>query len=336
MKNRSRKININNYNSRKLRDEVENLKNIDNPDGNGLTFSKKRKIDIIANDNGQNKRAKTDNTEIKPTLTPVEKRKATLKKKSQNSEEPLPLQSVETHLVFNYRHTQKGLCSQKNASSFGKTLKAEINGHINNKDIAFDTHLMLCYTKYTPSSPKKQTQLPRKIFAIRKGHDIVFDPIITENNTIRPARLNSSYTELATSADSMAGNIVSRGAFDNLFDARRRVARDIQRVGGGLPIRGNYTQNEWSDLSEFGGVIKIDKARAPKATKYIDEILADNTTSFSERFGGSKPIYKGTGKGTIRIGSYSVLRGAAALRALAKEPDNGDETDYGSDAEMMG
>lgn len=315
--------------------------------GTALMFSKKRKVEKY--DNCENKRQKLNDSnklssnsqKCEKTLTASEKRKVTLKTKAQNSVDPKPLSEVGNVLQFKYRHKQKAEVKIENANSFGITLKRELTTHIGQKDVQFDTHLGLYYTKETPVSPVKGTRLARKVFELRTGHDIVLDRTTVnkdeiEDTIISPTRLNSAYKELALVAENMAEAMVKRGAFDDIQNARRRIARDIQRVGGGLPIIGSYTREEWSDLSEFGGVIRVDKARAPDATKYIDQILNDNEISFVERFGENDPIYKGTGKGSIQVGDKKVRRGAAALRALAKEPDNGNETDYGSDAEMVG
>lgn len=329
-------------------------------DKENVSSSKKRKREVIseASNKRPRKNALKNTDEVKPiTRSAVnntkfdihaldrlldakkaatqKKRKATLKAKVLNSSIPDSISRFSTEVKYHYRHTQKSKVTEEIAIPFGAGVKKSLIGHISDKNLPFGTHLGLYFTAETPTSPKKGTRLPKRIFEVRKGFDIVLDKTITTKNVVSPAHLDSPYQELGMNAEKIANNMVERGAFEDLPSARECLARDIQRVGGGRNIIGNYTADEWDNLSEFGGVIKIDKARAPKATKYIDRMLLDVSNTFELRFGGDNPLYQGTGKGSVKVGEKSVSRGAEALRALAEESDNGEDTDYGSDKEDL-
>ncbi|PWU05125.1 MAG: hypothetical protein C5B43_03800 [Verrucomicrobia bacterium] len=293
-----------------------------------------------------NKRRSVDTSEPKGNVKEVnnnrkvsksssEKRKDTIKDKLKTSQEVEPFREIGNTLEFQYRHTKSSEIELKVAKGFDKSLKEEINTHIGNKEVPFGSCLDLYFTSETPISPIKGTQLPRKVFVLMKGHDVVVTPTYTENDVAVPARIDSPYSDLAKNADGIVKNMVARSEM-TIEEARKRVARDIQRVGGGLEIKGSYTRDEWRDLAEFGAVIRLDKGRAPNATWYVDSILMKNEHSFCERFAGRKPMYKGTGKGTVEINEKMHVRGAKALReiALTKEDGNGtilNATDYGSD-----
>lgn len=163
------------------------------------------------------------------------------------------------------------------------------------------------YTPYTPKSPDGD-QLPRKIFKVAKGYDIAVS--ITTSNKPNTISKNSKtddtisagrflpYTKLAPKLDEIADRMVSTNSIDQKV-AVHRIAGDIIRVGSGDTIKGKYTAEEWHHLSEFAMVIRADKARAPKATRYyIDTNIRDYSTSFQERFGsGVDSIYEGAPKG---------------------------------------
>lgn len=272
--------------------------------------------------------------------TAVQKRKQTLREKSLNSVNLIPLSQKDGILEVKYKHTSNGTIRVEKAYPFGKGMKEKLNQWIANKSTPFDQHLGLYYTGNPPVSPTKGTRLPIKLFEVRKGHDIVIDNVViemveAEGCTVRPARVNSTYNELAQKLDKIVIDYKARNSNSEDETVRRRVSKDIQRIGGGLPSKGHYTRLEWHYLSEFAAVIKTDKGRSLRATREIDQNLNDNNHSFLERFGGNDPIYKGTGEGTVWIGENKVKRGAAALRALAEGKNEYDEeTDYGSDMEM--
>lgn len=260
-----------------------------------------------------------------------EKRKNTLQEKVMNSLDPIPLSSQGDEKEFKYQHSQRADVINKKAIPFSKSTKKELSTFMGNKK-QFGEFLGLLYTPNTPGTPTKKTPLPMQMNVVMQGHDIIVDPIITNDNIISPARLNPSYTDLSQTLDSIVVNMIKREAVKEEKEARKLIARDIQRIGRGLELENSYKGPEWKDLTLIAGVVKADKARAPRATSYIDATLLDTESSFSERFGGKNPIYKGTGKGDVIVEGQKVKRGAAALRAIAAKANESDEsTDFESE-----
>ena len=96
-------------------------------------------------------------------------------------------------------------------------------------------------------------------------------------------------------------------------------------MAGGLQPRVTYPLQYLAGadgLTTFAAVIRADKGRVSKATKYIESILKDGNTDFGTRFGGEEPTYVGTGSGSGR--------GPSGLRDKAKE-DPGEDSEYSSD-----
>jgi len=113
---------------------------------------------------------------------------------------------------------------------------------------------------------------------------------------------------------------------------RRRVAKDVNRLASGKIPRLVYEEKHFlgkTGLASFAALIRSDKSRAPKATRDIESVLTDSTHSFSTKFGGSDPIYLGTGKS-----KGGVTRGPEALRRMEVGADEGaDMSDHSDDEE---
>lgn len=265
------------------------------------------------------------------------KRKITLKKQADESPAAIPVPLGGSNVEYHYRHTSKSKVTKAIGMPFGLQAKRQLRNNVENRRPAFGEHLGLYFTADVPLSINVGEVFDKRVFEVRRGHDVVLDRTVTKTikgkSVISPAYVDSPYTDLASNADKIVQNLqtTDSATYKNDAAARSRVSRDIQRVGGGKSVKGKYTFQEWINLSEFAGVIRIDKARAPKATHYIDEVLHDHGKSFGSRYAGPTPSYYGTGDGSVQIDGKAVLRGAAALRALGEEHGKADETDYESD-----
>lgn len=143
---------------------------------------------------------------------------------------------------------------------------------------------------------------------LKDGHSFV---PLSRDGTAKP------YTELASGLDQIANGNVSSDL--SLNEVRERMGKDIMRMTRGNPPKGNlsYSEDQLSLLNEIAAVLRLDKGRVPKATKYIRQRITKGNLSFDELFSQSK--YVGAGKG-----------GVEALRG--KVSDDG-ELSEGSDIE---
>ncbi|MEH1919503.1 eCIS core domain-containing protein [Nostoc sp.] len=109
----------------------------------------------------------------------------------------------------------------------------------------------------------------------------------------------------------------------NLKETRQRIGKDIMRITRSNPVEGSikYTKEELEILNEVAAVLRLDKGRVPKATKYITNTITGGEYSFTDLLGSPKK-YVGAGKGGVEN-----LRG--------KTVENGYESE-GSDIEMGG
>lgn len=213
------------------------------------------------------------------------------------------------------------------AMPFGQLAKKYLNSQFQHGPQGFSDLLAVVYTGKAPQG------LPEKYFTVQRGRDIVINRTVTnEDGSISSANINQTFASLANKLDKVAQSI--KDAYGSAEGARRRISRDVQRVGGGKNIKGEeYTPDEWSDVTEFAMVVRADKTRAPGATKYIDDVLTNKKKSFTQRY-GTNADYLGTGQGRVSIGEKNVAKGPAALREIAKGKDSGFtvgyDTDYGS------
>ena len=154
---------------------------------------------------------------------------------------------------------------------------------------------------YTPRVPLslKGNLLQRQVFVVKRGFDIAVSITNRNEDGTISARRFSPYKDLAVKLDRIVDRMVEDGTQGSKKSARHRINGDIIRVGSGNEILGRYKKEEWPDLAEFAMVIRADKARAPKSTRYyIDENIRQYSTSFEKRFGnGINSIYEGAPKG---------------------------------------
>ena len=166
-------------------------------------------------------------------------------------------------------------------------------------------------------------------FVIRQGHDYVLFPLVPNDKDVyrQVGQYGPSFEDLAANAEETALWLTEKFEEDygSLRAARARVARDINRMAGDRKPKVSYPLKYLAGaagLTTFAAVIRADKGRESKATKYIESILKESKSSFQIRFGGEKPTYKGTGKGTGR--------GPEGLRRKAKK-DPGEDSEYSDD-----
>ncbi|HEX6900384.1 MAG TPA: hypothetical protein VF789_11745 [Thermoanaerobaculia bacterium] len=167
-------------------------------------------------------------------------------------------------------------------------------------------------------------------FVIRKGHDYVLFPLVPEKTGggfKQEGRDGPRFVDLALKADEAAEwlRVQQSEKFSTITLARVRVARDINRMAGGKRPQILYPLKflvGGSGLASFAAVIRADKGRVSKATKYIESILKNGDTTFGVRFGGDRPTYIGTGTGTGR--------GPEGLRQKGEEVP-GEDSEYSDD-----
>jgi hypothetical protein len=128
-----------------------------------------------------------------------------------------------------------------------------------------------------------------------------------------------TYKELARGLDPIVAKYAAASSSQAPEAIRTRVGKDIDRLTRSTPPAASikYTAEELLQLTELAAVLRLDKARVPKATKYIRRTVTGQL-SFSELF-AKKKKYAGAGKGGVKL-----LRG--------KEEDAG-ELSEGSDIE---
>lgn len=268
------------------------------------------------------------------------KKKATLAKAAAESPPHIPITRSDGTKKFMLWSTKDATeASKEYALPFGEAAKKHLKETYDARARSnFGDHLGLYFTPFTPIKfGTNDEYLPEHVFQVRRGTDIYLDTVQEHEDPlkdgIRPTYGKRPYNDYGIEAYAIVRAMMGRDNIDE-SSARKRVSRDIKRVGGGREIKGRYKRKEWANLAEFGAVIRIDKARAPQATKYIDSILNDHSRSFSDRFittKSKKALYKGTGKGSERIEGTNnkVNRGPPALKAIGSA-DPGSETDYGS------
>jgi hypothetical protein len=181
-------------------------------------------------------------------------------------------------------------------------------------------------TFFYVSAPISKNETLEQHFVLREGHDYVLFPLVPDGDVYRQeGNVGPSFEQLAANAEEAASWLKKNTKKYDREGARARVARDVNRMAGGLEPRIKYPLeylSGGSGLTSFAAVIRADKGRASKATKYIESILKESKTSFSVRFGGENPTYLGTGEGTGR--------GPQGLRKKGKE-DPGDLSEYSSE-----
>lgn len=107
----------------------------------------------------------------------------------------------------------------------------------------------------------------------------------------------------------------------SLPKTRQRMGKDLERLTRGSDVHETfkYTHEELEMLNEVAAVLRLDKGRVPKATKYIRKTFIDGSHSFTQLL--KEKYYVGAGKG-----------GVDKLRKEAY--DNGESSD-GSDIEEI-
>jgi hypothetical protein len=180
------------------------------------------------------------------------------------------------------------------------------------------------------NAPSQEGNLSQH-FVIRQANDYVLFPLVPlgEDRYKQEGKDGPAFINLAINADEAAQWLLEtkKKTYRTLRKARIRVARDVNRMAGGLQPRVTYPLRYLAGavgLTTFAAIIRADKGRVSKATKYIESILKSGSTDFSTRFGGKKPLYLGTGEGSGR--------GPEGLRKKAKE-DPGEDSEYSSDDE---
>ena len=130
-----------------------------------------------------------------------------------------------------------------------------------------------------------------------------------------------TYDALARTLDTAAQRLQSKHSDMSLQDIRQRMGRDLDRFTRGNDAEGTliYTKQEKEAMREIAIVLRLDKGRVPKATKYIRKTLRTGTHSFTDLFVKNK--YVGAGSG-----------GVAKLRNQVL--DDGEDSD-GSDIEEV-
>ncbi|GAB4420903.1 MAG: hypothetical protein OHK0039_35110 [Bacteroidia bacterium] len=128
-----------------------------------------------------------------------------------------------------------------------------------------------------------------------------------------------TYNDLSQGLDAMAARYVKALGKD-IAAIRRRMGRDLDRMTRGNPPQGDipYTEAEQKVLNEVAAVLRLDKGRVPKATKYIRSTMTEGAHSFRQLLADKYYVGAGTG-------------GVEALRKKAKE-DPGSDSE-GSDIE---
>ncbi len=186
-------------------------------------------------------------------------------------------------------------------------------------------------TFFFVSAPTQEGPSLEQHFVLRQGHDYVLFPLLPnpkQRTYSQEGNVGPEFVYLAETAESAAQWLKGHHMDykrKKLKVARGRVARDINRMAGGLEPRISYPLEYLvgaTGLTSFAAVIRADKGRVSKATRYIESILKAGGTSFSERFGGEEPTYVGTGEGTNR--------GPSGLR-LKGEEDPHSESEYSSE-----
>ncbi|HKI05720.1 MAG TPA: hypothetical protein VKK31_27315 [Thermoanaerobaculia bacterium] len=166
-------------------------------------------------------------------------------------------------------------------------------------------------------------------FVVRQGHDYVLFPLMPSEDDVykQEGKDGPAFADLALNADDAAEWLQGQEeVYGTPKKARIRVACDVNRMAGGRQPKVRYPFKYMAGaggLTTFAAVIRADKGRVSKATKYIESILKEGGTDFGSRFGGENPSYIGTGKGKGR--------GPVGLRKKAGE-DSGSESVY-SDGE---
>lgn len=166
----------------------------------------------------------------------------------------------------------------------------------------------------------------KQYFALTSGTDIglteaVLRPDLDHKKEEIPlSRVGKprTYESLANALDSM---VEKYSKSNNLTTqkTRERIGKDIRRMSRGNKVKGTlaYTVDELNEIGEISAVIRLDKGRVPKATKYINNSITTGKKSFHDLF--VKNEYVGAGSG-----------GVEALRGEVE--DNG-EISEGSDIE---
>ncbi|HEX7180673.1 MAG TPA: hypothetical protein VF756_02435 [Thermoanaerobaculia bacterium] len=181
---------------------------------------------------------------------------------------------------------------------------------------------------YVPTTTSKGDTFEQH-FVIRQGYDYVLFPLVPDEGDVyrQVGQHGPSFEELAANAEETARWLTEKFEEDygSIRAARARVARDINRMAGDRNPKVRYPLKYLAGvagLTTFAAVIRADKGRESKATKYIESILKESKSSFQVRFGGENPTYKGTGKGTGR--------GPEGLRRKAQK-DPGEDSEYSDD-----
>lgn len=130
-------------------------------------------------------------------------------------------------------------------------------------------------------------ELGGRYFILTAGTDIGITPAVmrpdlskTHKNKFCLSRNGTAkpYKDLARDLDEIVGSRVTRKR--KWEDVRSRVGKDIDRLTRNSAFQGDldYTEGEKDNLSEFSAIIRLDKARVPKATRYIRRSLTSSET----------------------------------------------------------
>ncbi|MEE9361196.1 MAG: DUF4157 domain-containing protein [Cellulophaga sp.] len=149
-------------------------------------------------------------------------------------------------------------------------------------------------------------------------------PDLTEGHDFLPlSRVGKpkSYNALALHLDTIAAKYTKILKI-SLKSIRSRMGKDIDRITRGNAVKGEirYTEEEQAILNEIAIVLRLDKGRVPKATKYIRGAITTGGVSFSDLF--TRNHYVGAGTGGVK-----------ALRAKASVAEEDGEISEGSDIE---
>ena len=127
-----------------------------------------------------------------------------------------------------------------------------------------------------------------------------------------------TYASLANDIDNMVEKYTESSKF-NTQQVRERIGRDLHRLTRNSPVKGTlaYTKEEMEALAELASILRLDKARVPKATRYIRRAFVSGEHSFTELL--VKKVYVGAGKGGVE--------------ALRGEIEDDGELSEGSDIE---
>jgi len=134
-----------------------------------------------------------------------------------------------------------------------------------------------------------------------------------------------TYRVLAKQLDAIAAKYAKKLNQD-IDVIRTRMGKDLDRMTrGGTPDDTiEYDSDELAALNEIAAVLRLDKGRVPKATKYIRKTMTEGDKTYNDLF------VKGKYEGAKKRQEHGV-GGVQALRNVPKK--DGDEHSEGSDME---